>query len=162
MARGDPSSLSRVPDFTVGREGMGSVRWLDPVDIRGVDLDRAIDFKPRAVEVYMRHPDAKPPEGKGLNRPAEVELLGIFKKDKTTGEPVEGADARARFKAYLQKKTAQMGAEFVSYDPENGSWRFRVPHFSRYGLDGDDEEGDDSGARCSRCGMGVAFAAEFV
>ena len=35
------------------------------------------------------------------------------------------------------------GTEFVDYDPVHGVWRFRVGHFSRYGLDVSDSDDDD-------------------
>lgn len=82
----DPGYLSRVPDFAVGRRGYGVVRWTRPVDVRGVDLDAVVEFKPRAVEVYMRRPEDKPPEGEGLNAPAQVTLEGVFRTDRRTGE----------------------------------------------------------------------------
>lgn len=59
--------------FTVGRQGYGSVFWPGPLDVGGLDLDALIHFRHKEVVVY---PDEahKPPEGKELNRPAEVPL----------------------------------------------------------------------------------------
>lgn len=39
--------------------------------------------------------------------------------------------------------------EFVGYDVQTGVWTFRVPHFTRYGLDYDDDEDADESALSS-------------
>ena len=36
--------ISAVRDFAIYHEGVGSIRWLAPVDLRGVDLDK-VTFK---------------------------------------------------------------------------------------------------------------------
>ena len=39
MGRDDPASLAAVSSFVVGRRGFGCVRWLEPVDVRGLDVE---------------------------------------------------------------------------------------------------------------------------
>lgn len=35
----------QVSNFTVERDGVGSVRWLRPVDVRGIRLDDIVDIQ---------------------------------------------------------------------------------------------------------------------
>lgn len=147
MAReGGAGALAEVSDFSVGRRGVGSVRWLEPVDLCGVDLDACVSVTRGSVEVYLDGPD-KPPPGRGLNRAAEVTLLGVHKLDRATGKPTTDAGAQEAFARKLRRVAAEQGARFVSYDPVTGTWRFAVEHFSRYGLpaDSDDDEEDGDG-----------------
>ena len=141
MAREDLDSLASVSNFTVGRDGVGSVRWLDDVDVRGLDLDSIVSLAKGSIEVY---PDSsvKPPVGQGLNCPAVVSMLKVFKTDKATGEPTKDPEVVEKFTRKLKRICAEQGAKFMSYDGETGEWQFEVEHFSRYGLDdtSDDEE----------------------
>lgn len=145
MAKEDPESLAAVSNFTVGRNGMGSIKWLEPVDIRGAHLDDLINLAKGIVEVY---PDAsvKPPVGHGLNKPAMVTMLKVFKIDKETGKPTKDPEVVEKYSRKLKAKAAAQGSRFVSYDGETGVWKFEVDHFSRYGLldssDDEDEEMD--------------------
>ncbi len=51
MAREDPRSLASVSGFKVSRQGIGSVRWLDPTDVRGLDVNDTVRLTKGAVEV---------------------------------------------------------------------------------------------------------------
>jgi hypothetical protein len=70
--REDPGVLRALPSFCVVRRGVGSVRWLDPVDVEGVDLDACVSLGRGCVEVYLSEAAEKPEVGQGLNKPAEV------------------------------------------------------------------------------------------
>jgi hypothetical protein len=50
-AREDASALGRVAGFVVGRRGVGAIRWLDPVDVRRIDLDVVVTLSRGSVEV---------------------------------------------------------------------------------------------------------------
>lgn len=140
MAREDEASLQRVSSFVVGRDGIGSVKWLDPVDVRGIDLDSIIELSRGSIEVYLDD-NEKPDVGFGLNRPAEITMLKVFKTDKASGKPIKDPEVVERFARKLKKVSAEQGARFISYDGETGAWKFEVEHFSRYGLvDSSDEE----------------------
>ncbi len=54
MARDDPACLGEVSNFCVGRRSVGSVRWLEPVDVRGLDLDATVQLSKGSIEVRLR------------------------------------------------------------------------------------------------------------
>jgi nuclear pore complex protein Nup98-Nup96 len=174
MAREDLSSLTAVSNFTVGRKGVGSVRWLDGTDVTGLDIDSIISLEDGSVEVYLDveeeeggggggvgpstgngngtrkgGPIQKPEVGIELNKPAEVTMLNVFKIDKATGKPTTDAEALERFTRKLRRLTSDQGAKFISYDAVTGTWKFEVEHFSKYGLiDGSDDDDDyDAGGK---------------
>jgi nuclear pore complex protein Nup98-Nup96 len=129
----------RIPDFTVGRENVGSVTFKIPVDLSNINLDELFDgivvLVPRSATVY---PVAakKPPVGKGLNVPAVISLEHSYPRGglSTTGRRLERHIERL--------KTAIPDTTFESYDKETGVWTFSVEHFTTYGL-GDDDDDDD-------------------
>ncbi|KAH9609004.1 hypothetical protein KSS87_020553 [Heliosperma pusillum] len=130
-----PGYCSKVRDFTVGRLGFGNVRFLGDTDVRGLDLEGIVRFSRHEVVVYEDE-SVKPDVGEGLNKPAVVTLV------LRVGGEGEGFDGvrfgkvvdRLRFSADRQ------GGEFVSFEPWSREWRFRVKHFSRFGLSLDDED----------------------
>lgn len=127
--------LARVPNFLVGKVGVGTVCFSEVVDVRGLDLDSIIRFSPGEVVVYPeRH--LKPPRGFGLNKPAIIRLHHCFPRpQETDGE-------------FLAKLKGCKRTRFISYDRKTGTWTFSVKHFTRYGLstleeEDEDEEGSD-------------------
>ena len=146
-AAADPASLARVRGLVVGVRGVGSVRWLDPVDLRSAHLPTIVRIGRGAVEVYPDDAPDKPDVGCGLNGRALVTLEGVHKLDRDTGAPTTDAAAIDRFAKRLRRLAADQGARFVGYDADGGVWRFEVDHFSRYGLvpGGSDEDDDDDG-----------------
>ena len=129
----DPGYCSCVPNFTVGRIGYGSVRFLNKTDVRGLDLDKIVKFHRNEIVVYGDEND-KPAVGQGLNKAAEVVLVldtGIL-KSKDWREDV--------LVKKLKQSTERQGARFISFDLETGDWKFLVEHFSRFGFGEDDEE----------------------
>lgn len=122
-------------------QGYGEIKFLGETDVRRLDLENIVQFNKCEVLVYMDE-TKKPPVGQGLNKAAEVTLLNVKCIDKKTGQHyVEGVEVE-KFQKRLRKKTEEQGAEFLGYDGAKGEWRFRVKHFSRYGLDFESDEED--------------------
>ncbi|BDA43587.1 Nuclear pore complex protein Nup98-Nup96 [Coccomyxa sp. Obi] len=146
MAREDPDSLAGVANFKIGRRGIGAVRWLDPTDVRGLDVNGTVALSRGSVEVYLDE-NEKPEIGEGLNKSAEVTLHKVFRIDKATNRPTTDKEAIARFERKLKKLSADQNARFVSYNADTGTWVFEVEHFSKYGLvDSDEEDAPPEGA----------------
>lgn len=82
------------------------------------------------LQIYFED-ENKPPMGEGLNKPAEITLLGVFKTDKVTGRPTTDSDAIAKFIQKLKLAAAKQHSRFIEYKPDKGIWRFQVDHFSR-------------------------------
>lgn len=141
MERAKPGFCCRVKDFVVGRHGYGSIKFIGETDVRRLDLESLVQFNNREVIVYMDE-SKKPPVGQGLNKPAEVTLLNIKCIDRKTGNHYTEGPKIDRYREMLKRKAEDQGAEFVSYDPIKGEWKFRVNHFSKYRL-GDEDEDED-------------------
>lgn len=126
--RVEPGFCCHVKDFVVGRKGYGSVKFLGETDVRNLDLESLIKFNYREVIVYSDE-SKKPQVGQGLNKPAEVTLLNVKCIDKHTGKHYVDGPKVDKWRKLLIKKAAEQGAEFVSYDPVIGDWKFRVQCF---------------------------------
>ncbi|KAF8402371.1 hypothetical protein HHK36_013326 [Tetracentron sinense] len=149
--RAESGFCRRVKDFVVGRHGYGSIKFMGETDVRRLDLESLVQFNNREVIVYMDE-SKKPPVGQGLNKPAEVTLLNIKCFDKKSGQQYTEGPKVEKYKEMLVKKAEDQGAEFVSYHPVKGEWKFRVNHFSQYKL-GDEDEGDMEVLTASGCGQ---------
>ncbi|KAF7142774.1 hypothetical protein RHSIM_Rhsim05G0125200 [Rhododendron simsii] len=126
--RAEPGFYRHEKNFVVGRHGYGSIKFLGETDVRHLDLDSHVKFNNREVMVYMDEKD-KPPVGEGLNKAAEVTLLNVKCIDKMGNQYINGPKVD-KYREMLIKKAKEQGAEFVSYDPVEGEWKFRVQHFS--------------------------------
>ncbi|KAI0377751.1 nuclear protein 96-domain-containing protein [Hypomontagnella monticulosa] len=128
----------KVPDFTVGRENVGYVRFKVPVDLSSVDVDNVcgniVILEPRSATVY---PNAakKPPVGKGLNVPALINLEHSWPRASRKGKPTTVTKHIERLKRVPDTK-------LENYNAETGEWTFSVEHFTTYGLDDSDEDED--------------------
>ncbi|CAH9076744.1 unnamed protein product [Cuscuta europaea] len=125
----EPGFCRSVQDFVIGRQGCGSIKFIGKTDVRGLDLDALVKFNHREVMVYMDDDSKKPEVGRGLNKPAEVTLLNLQCVDKKTGKVYRDGPLVDKYKNLLIRKSAEQGAEFVSYDPVKGEWKFKVKHF---------------------------------
>ena len=53
MAREDPASLAAVSGFRIARRGIGGVRWLEPTDVRGLDIGATVRLSRGSVEARV-------------------------------------------------------------------------------------------------------------
>ena len=146
MGRND---LRELHDFTAGRRGYGEVTFLELVDLTALDLSdllgRVIVFSDMELAVYPDDYNDKPERGHGLNVPAQITLENCFSKDKATKQPIT-IQSDPRHLRFLKRVKTIPDTDFVSYT-DDGSWTFKVEHFSRYGIGESDDDSDASPAQ---------------
>ncbi|XP_050438636.1 nuclear pore complex protein Nup98-Nup96-like isoform X2 [Adelges cooleyi] len=140
----DENGACFVDGFTIGRYDYGNVFFPDRFNVAGLDLDSIVHIRHREVIIYQDD-ENKPPLGVGLNRKATVTLDRVWPNDKTTKQPITCPDriSATNFVAKLQRASGKMGAHFVDYRSDTGSWVFSVDHFSKYALIDSDEEDEN-------------------
>ncbi|KAJ5264411.1 hypothetical protein N7505_008332 [Penicillium chrysogenum] len=144
LSRLSRDQLKQVVDFTVGRQNCGSVTFNGPVDLTTVDLDNLftniVDIGLRKITVYPEE-SVKPARGKGLNVPSTLRIENSWPRgrDKKSNSPVTSGPL---FDKHIDRLQKVGDTEFVNYETETGTWVFKVPHFTTYGLDYDEEEGE--------------------
>ncbi|KAL2425083.1 Nucleoporin [Exophiala dermatitidis] len=132
--------LQNFVGFEVGRKGCGKVVFNGPVDLTAIPLDdlfeKIVEIRLRSVTVY---PDAstKPPVGKGLNVPSTIFIENSWPRSR--GQP-SSATSGPVFEKHVNRLKKMHGTEFINYEPSTGVWTFRVPHYTRYGLDYDEDD----------------------
>ena len=142
------AELSKMPreklqgfkGFTVGRQGCGSVTFDEPADLTKVPLDdlygKIVDIGVRSITVYG-DASTKPPPGTGLNVPSTLRLENSWPRAR--GKP-SSATSGPVFDKHVRRLREVKGTEYVNYETQSGIWTFRVPHYTRYGLDYDEED----------------------
>jgi nuclear pore complex protein Nup98-Nup96 len=136
--------LKQVEGYTVGRQKCGQVTFDRPVDLTTIDLDNVlggiVQITVRSITVY---PDeaTKPPRGKGLNVPSTLRIENSWPRgrDRKTSSSIISGPLYDKHVDRLSKVT---NTEFVTYEKDTGIWVFRVAHFTTYGLDYDEDEGE--------------------
>ncbi len=154
----DSEGNCNVENFTIGREGYGNIFFPGVTNVAGLNLDEIVFIRNKEVIVYPD--DSKKPEmGKGLNKKAQITLDKVWPviKCRSDGGGSEGGSsggsssrssetpspeklASMKYEEKLRRACDRLGARFVEYRPETGSWVFKVDHFSKYGLDESDED----------------------
>ncbi|KAJ2013764.1 hypothetical protein GGI14_005213, partial [Coemansia sp. S680] len=136
--------LRAVKDFTVGRKNVGQVCFRRAVDLTTVgSLDaiagKVVLFDDRVCTVYPDESN-KPARGQGLNVPADISLEHCWPVDRATGEAITNMDD-PRVRKHIKRLRNIEETEFLTFS--DGTWNFRVQHFSRYGLDDNEASSDD-------------------
>ncbi|KAK2768433.1 hypothetical protein FQN54_000288 [Arachnomyces sp. PD_36] len=138
--------LKNVSGFTVGRQSCGMVTFDKPVDLTTIDLDNIFDhlvkITVRSITVYPVDVQ-KPPRGKGLNVPSTLRIENSWPRgrDRKAPSPLTSGPI---FDKHVNRLMMVKNTEFVDYEKETGVWVFRVPHFTTYGLDYDDDDEGES------------------
>lgn len=146
------SELSRLQGFSISMPGIGKVKFLEPVNLLQASPTGTkegireipgtiVVLRHKMIEVYPGETD-KDPVGMGVNVPAEVQLERCWAIDKATGKVIED-ESDPRFDRHFRKLQSVEGTKMLGFLPKTGSWKFRVEHFSRYGLDDDDDDAYD-------------------
>lgn len=123
----EPGFCSHVKDFVVGHKHHGCIKFLGETDVRQLDVNSHIVFRNGEVILSMDE-NKDSPVGQCLNKAAEITLCNIKCVDKAGNQYINGPKVD-KYEKKLMKKAAEQGAEFVSYDPVQGEWKFRVEHF---------------------------------
>ena len=156
--------LKALHNFTVGRKGIGEVTFEEPVDLTGIDLNDlyggVILFNDMELAVYPDNYPNKPTKGHGLNQPAQVTLENCYTKDKSSKQPVKDF-SDPRHLRFLKRVKTIPETEFVSYT-DDGTWTFKVEHFSRYGIDESEseEEAEETAQPTEPSGSGSGSGSE--
>ncbi|WVQ78080.1 hypothetical protein IAT38_000161 [Cryptococcus sp. DSM 104549] len=155
--------LQSLRGLTVGRRGYGEVTFLEPVDLSLYPLDdlfgRLILVEQSELSVYPEDYPNKAQPGEGLNVPARIMLENVFATDKATKEWVRDP-SDARFIKFVKRVKAIPDTEFVSYT-DDGTWTFKVEHFTTYGIADSDEEVDGEGESEMTSSRGKAIRRDF-
>jgi nuclear pore complex protein Nup98-Nup96 len=129
------SQLAAVPSLVIGQKGVGRLRFLQPVDLTGVDLDMILDnivvFDNHQVVIYPEdeyHQTERPPAGQGLNLPAECRLERCWPTARSSRDPITEMGSE-RMRRHIQRLQQVPGTHFIDYIPESGTWIFKVDHF---------------------------------
>ncbi|KAJ5679290.1 hypothetical protein N7462_007534 [Penicillium macrosclerotiorum] len=137
--------LKKVVDFTVGRQNCGQVTFNGPVDLTTIDLDnifdKIVDIGVRKITVYPDE-NIKPPMGKGLNVPSTLSIENSWPRGRDRKNPLP-ITSGPLFDKHIDRLRKVTDTEFVTYEVETGTWVFNVPHFTTYGLDYDEDEGEN-------------------
>ncbi|SZF00802.1 unnamed protein product [Blumeria hordei] len=132
----------KISGLTVGRHGIGSVKFNVPVDLTSINIDEIMDhivkIEVRQVTVY---PDncQKPPVGRGLNVPSTITLENSWPRKKDKKTPLTDQSG-VRLQKHIEKLKKVPDTEFVNYEKATGTWTFMVPHFTTYGCPDEDED----------------------
>lgn len=129
--------LSHVQNLVIGREKYGQIAYDQPVNLSelsnlGDILGNIVVFEAGTVCVYPNESTKRLP-GSELNLPCTVTIEDAWPRTPTQKRIKDVHDPRMRKHVErLRKISEARGGEFVAF--ARGTWVFRVPHFSTWGL----------------------------
>lgn len=139
MVERNPEALKAVDRFTVGQSGIGSIMYLEDVDLTGIDnLADVFMFEPGAASAYyVGCKLAKSRPGSGLNQPARVQIELTSKQMNrimARRESHSTEEYLSNLKLRLKSLSAHIDATFVDLQVKGSKravWIFEVKHWSR-------------------------------
>ena len=134
--------LKKLSGVEIGRENCGFCAFDEPVDMTTVDLDKIFgviaQITVRSLTIYPKDVK-KPPVGKGLNVPSTITLANSWPRQRDKKTPSYETTG-TRYNKHIDRLSKVINTDFVRYDKDTGEWIFRVPHFTTYALDYDDDD----------------------
>ena len=126
----------------------GSIEFLKRVDLTGVDLENDVIIKSNSAQVYGDGKDKKVIErGTKLNVPALITInLSSLKRVQNIKTQADLQKFEEYLKKNLEKKareendTPTTAPKHIDFDLENKIWKFKVFHFTKFGVDDDSED----------------------
>lgn len=113
--------MSSVPNFVIGRKGIGTISFKAPVDLTDISslsaLQELVKIQNSQVTLYPNE-SKRPPAGSGLNVRAEVSLNYRLPPDIDLEEYKE------------ELKSTYPSTKFISYDAEKGQIVYEVEQFT--------------------------------
>eukprot|EP00730_Choanoeca_flexa_P018541 TRINITY_DN9018_c0_g3_i1.p2 TRINITY_DN9018_c0_g3~~TRINITY_DN9018_c0_g3_i1.p2 ORF type:complete len:242 (+),score=78.01 TRINITY_DN9018_c0_g3_i1:2518-3243(+) len=133
------------------RMPFGQVRFKVPIDLsQGMDFAGIVIIGKKEISVYPPDYPNKAERGSGLNQPAVVTLFDVFPGRKTAAEVKASPVSMDKYAEKVRINTERSGAKLLAYDKLSGTWEFEVEHFSRYGMDDDEDEATSASKPASR------------
>jgi hypothetical protein len=108
------SDLERIKNFEIWNE-FGKIRFLDPIDLIGVNLDNILIEK---GQIYIHNLEK---ESKKLNLRGELELYGI-----DAPPDIEVDLGFSNFVRMLAERCEEKGAKFLDFDANGNILKFSV------------------------------------
>lgn len=136
--------LAEIPDFTIGRKGYGVINFGFPVDLTAFWSDLPGNLFGKVVRFAKRgtvevNPNMHVPLGSGLNVPATITLEKVFPVSKNKSQEKDSKVKDLEYRLFVKRLREMKDMELVTYEPINGSWTFKVKHFSVWGLVDEDD-----------------------
>jgi nuclear pore complex protein Nup98-Nup96 len=111
------NQLKSIEGFQIYND-YGLMKFLHPVDLRGLNLDQIVTIEPQKASLYEHK--RKPPRGQGLNVECEIHLYDI--------QSEEGLSdfERQEFKDGLERAVRSKGAKMVRFDEHDNTLIFTI------------------------------------